>query len=155
MKVDYSITEHIPVADHVYKFLVKRCGGDVYVATRNDIIGNIILSSLGKHSDVKLPNNNFSKIFNVVIRESSYVRSGVFVGVKSGHVFNKMIDQLFRDELYHHVHINTSLQKDKCLNGIRNFLKIYDITEDDIKLESLYRDFKRKKESIQQRIKVA
>lgn len=152
MIADFSITETIPVADHVYKFLVKRTGSDTYVAERTDIIGNIVLSSLGKHHDLGLTKNKFTKTFKVVIKEDKYLKCGVFLGVKSGQVFNRMIDQLFRDELYHHIQMNANNEKEKCLEGIRNFLAVYDITEDDIKLESIYRDFKRKKSKIESRL---
>jgi len=149
MNLDYSITETIPVADHVYKFLVKRCGSDTYTANRNDIIGNIVLSSLGKNNDLKISKTRHTKSFNIVIKEYSYLRNGIFLGVKSGQAFNKMIDKLFRDEMYFHVYVNSFKSKEQFLEGIRNYLKIYDITEDDIKLESIYRDFKRKKEDLQ------
>lgn len=148
MNLDYSITENIPVSDHVYKFLIKRCGGDTYVATRNDIIGNIVLSSLGRNADLKISKSKYTKTFNVVIKEYSYLRNGVFLGVKSGQAFNKMIDKLFRDEMYFHVFVNAQSSKDQHLEGIRKYLKIYNIDEDDIKLESIYRDFKRKKEEL-------
>jgi hypothetical protein len=146
MPVNYSITESIPVADHVYKYLVKRYGSDTVTATRNDIIGNIVLSSLNRNSDIKLAKPKFNKVFNVVIKENHYLRNGVFIGVKHGQVFNNMVDKLFRDEMYFHVFINNSEDKAKFLEGIRKYLSLYDITEDDIKLESLYRDFKRKKD---------
>jgi len=148
MNLDYSITENIPVSDHVYKFLIKRCGGDTYVASRNDIIGNIVLSSLGRNSDLKISKSKYTKTFNVVIKEYSYLRNGIFLGVKSGQAFNKMIDKLFRDEMYFHVFVNAQSSKDQHLEGIRKYLKIYNIDEDDIKLESIYRDFKRKKEEL-------
>lgn len=146
MPENYAITESIPVADHVYKYLVKRYGGNTLTATRNDIIGNIVLSSLNRNSDIKLAKPKFNKLFHVVIRENHYLRNGVFIGVKHGQVFNSMVDKLFRDEMYFHVFINNSEDKDKFLDGMRKYLNFYDITEDDIKLESLYRDFKRKKE---------
>lgn len=149
MKLDFAITEHIPVSDHVYKFLIKRCGSDTYVATRNDIIGNLVLSSLGKNSDIKISKSKYTKVFNIVIREYAYLRNGVHLGMKSGQVFNKMVDKLFRDEMYFHVSANAVNSKEQHLEGIRKYLKIYDIEEDDIKLESIYRDFKRKKEEFQ------
>lgn len=146
MPANYSITESIPVADHVYKYLIKKCGSNTFTATRNDIIGNIVLSSLGRNSDIKISKPKYKQLFHVVIKEHSYLRNGIFLGIKSGQIFNNMIDKLFRDEMYTHVSINKSEDKDKFLEGLRKYLSIYDINEDDIKLESIYRDFKRKKE---------
>ena len=148
MYQDFSITEHIPVSDHVYKYIVKRYGSDSFTATRNDIIGNLVLSSLSKNSDIKFSNTKFSKVINVRIKEYSYTRNGMFVSAKSGQVFNRMVDKLFRDELFIHVFMNKEDGKELVLKGIRKFLKIYNITEDDVKYESIYRDYKRKKNKI-------
>lgn len=152
MYTDYSITESIPVADHVYKYLLKKCGSDTYTANRSELIGNIVLSSLGKNQDISISKTKFKKTFNIVIKDFQYLKAGVSLGIKSGQVFNKMMDKMFRDELYCHILMNSTLSKDKYLEGIRLFLKVYDITEDDIKLESIYRDFKRKKETLQNRL---
>lgn len=145
---DYSITEHIPVADHVYKFLLVKCGSDSFTATRNHFIGQIVLNSLGKHNDMQEPKTQYSKQVNVTIRERAYLRNGVFVGVKSGHVFNNMIDQMFRQELFSHLLVAKDYGKEQFMQSMRNFLEVYNITEDDIKFETLYRDFKRKKDSV-------
>ncbi len=152
MYADYSITESIPVADHVYKFLVKRTGSDTYVATRNDIIGNIVLSSLGTNPDIPISKSKYNRLFHLVIKEHKYLKTGIKLGIKSGQVFNRLMDQLFRDELYHHIIMKNIANKTKCIGEIRQFLKLYDITEDDIKLETIYRDFKRKKEGIESRL---
>lgn len=144
----FSITEHIPVADHVYKYLIKKCGSDTFVANRSHIIGHIVLNSLGKHNDLSITKPNFTKVFNVVINEKACVRNGFYVGVKSGQVFNNMIDKMFREELFTHLLVAKNLEKEKFFQSLRNFLEVYDITEDDIKYESLYRDFKRKKDHV-------
>ena len=152
MYSDYSITESIPVSDHVYKYLLKKCGTDTYVANRSELIGNIVLSSLGTNPDISISKIKFKKTFNVVIKDYQYLKAGISLGIKSGQVFNKMMDKMFREELYCHIYINSNLSKDQYLEGIRNFLNVYEITEDDIKLESIYRDFKRKKETLKSRL---
>jgi len=149
---DYSITETIPVADHVYKYLLKKCGSDTYVANRSDLIGNIVLSSLGSNPDLSISKTKYNKVFHIVIKDYQYLKTGIRLGIKTGQVFNKMIDKMFRDELYCHIFINSNLSKEKYLEGIRMFLQVYDITEDDIKLESIYRDFKRKKDELKERL---
>ena len=145
---DYSITEHIPVADHIYKYLVKICGSDTFVANRTSIIGNIILSSLGRSSDVNFRKSKFTKVFNIVINEHYYLKNGIHLSFKNAQVFNKMIDIQFREEMYRYLLISDINSTTDFYNGIKNYLKLFDITEDDIKLDTLYRDFKRKKENI-------
>ena len=55
---------------------------------------------------------------------------------------------MFREELFTHLLVAKNLEKEKFFQSLRNFLEVYDITEDDIKYESLYRDFKRKKDHV-------
>lgn len=149
---DYSITESIPVANHVYKYLLKKCGSDTYTANRSELIGNIVLSSLGTNPDISISKTKFKKTFHIVIKDYQYLKAGISLGIKTGQVFNKMIDKMFRDEMYCHIIINSNVSDSQYLDGIRKFLEVYDITEDDIKLESIYRDFKRKKEAFKSRL---
>ena len=147
--VDYSITEHIPVADHVYKYLVKICGGDTLVASRHDFIGSVVLNSLGTNHDVVLSSKKYSKHFNVVITDHKYLKNGVRLGVKSGQVFNRLIDRMFRDQMYMHVFMNKSTDNKMYLNGLREYLEMYGITEDELQLDTVYKDFKRKKKQLE------
>lgn len=154
MPETYSITESLPVEPHVYKFLVKRVGSNIYVATRKESLGNIIISSLGNNADVKhtkIP-NKFTKLFHVIIKDHIYLRNSVSLGVMRGQIFNNTIDLLFREELFHYMVINTSHEKGSYLESMRNFLSCHDITEDDIKYETLYREFNRKKSKINNNI---
>lgn len=149
MPANFYITEHIPVADHVYKYLIKKCGSDNYTANRSDLIGQLILSSLGNnHKDVKILKNTFEKTFSVNIKEDALYKNGFYLSVKSGQVFNKMVDKMFREELYSHAIISKRRGEESHLPSMKDFLDVYDITEDDIRLDTLYRDFKRKKESV-------
>lgn len=142
---DYSIIEQIPVADHVYRYLVHKYGSDTILAERSDIVGNIILSSLNRNSDIDISRKKYSKVIKIIIKDYQYLKNGVFVGVKKGQVFNTLIDKMFRGELYSHCFLNKTLHDDKYLEVIRNFLDVYNISEDELKIDSIYRDFKRKK----------
>lgn len=143
--VDYSITQHIPVADHVYKYLIKRCGSDEIRANRNNVFGSLILSLLGKNPDVKSKKTTYTKIFKINIAEDGNQRLGMFISSENAQLFNDQVDKMFREELFFHVVINKGIDSRMYLDSIRCFLKVYDITEEDIKLDSLYKDFKRRK----------
>lgn len=60
-------------------------------------------------------------------------------------IFNDIIDGMFRDEIYKSAIILKNKSENKILKSLREHLEMYDISEDDIKLDSLYRDFKRKR----------
>ena len=149
MPADFSVQQNIPVSNHVYKYLVARCGDQPLIATRTTFIGSTILSLLSRNSDIRQTNlKSHTKIFQVIIKEESYLRNGVFINYKSAKLFNDLIDKMFREELYCHIIINKYKNKDLFLKNLRHFLAVYNITEDDIKFETLYRDFKRKKDQI-------
>lgn len=152
--VDYSITQNIPVANHVYKFLKTRCGSDHIKATRTDTFGSLALSLLGKIADVKPQKTEFTKVFKVTIAEDSYIRQGLHLTSANAQVFNHQVDRMFREELFFHLIINKGLSDKMFMNSIRRFMEVYEITEEDIKLDTLYRDFKRRKKKYEKTLSI-
>ena len=98
--VDFSITQNIPVADHVYKYLVKICGTDHIQANRSTYIGSLILSLQGRNQDVRLSKKKYSKIFKAQISECYYEKTGMFITQQNAQLFNEQVDKKFRDELF-------------------------------------------------------
>lgn len=146
--VDYSITQNIPVADHVYKYLLHRYGTDHIKATRNTTIGSLVLSLQGRNKDKRpAKKSGFTKIFKATITEQAYNKLGIHLSEENAQLFNDQVDKMLREELYWHVTINKGQTNKMHINSIRSFMEAYDITEDDIKLDTLYRDFKRRREN--------
>ncbi len=148
----YAITQEIPVADHVYKFLVKRCGGDHITASRNTHIGSLAISLHSRNMDLRPSKKVFTRIFKITINESHYEKVGMHFSPANAQLFNDQIDKLFREELYCHVLFSKSIDRKLFLKSIKIFLDLYDIGEDDIKLDTLYRDFKRKKDELSENL---
>lgn len=146
--VDFSITQNIPVADHIYKYLVKICGTDHIKANRSTYIGSLILSLQGRNGDVRLSKKRHSKIFKAEISECYYEKTGMFITQQNAQLFNEQVDKKFRDELFRNMLMNKQLDEKHFLKSMRRFLDFYEITEDDIKIEALHRDFKRKKDEL-------
>jgi len=146
--VDFSITQNFPVADHVYKFLVKCCGSSHIVASRTTHIGNLVLSLQGRNYDVKPSKKKFRRIFSVTVPEHYYEKTGMHITKVNAQLFNDQADRLFRDELYRHLLMNNHLEKKLFMNSLRRYLEFYQIDEEDIKMDTLYRDFKRKKDEL-------
>ncbi len=144
--VDYSITQNIPVADHVYKYLKVRCGADHIKASRDTTFGSLALSLLGRNNDMRPKKVKYSKCFKVTVPESAYQKLGMYISPENAQLFNDQVDRLFREDLFFHVIINKGISSKMYLNSIRSFLEVYDISEDDLKIDTVYRDFKRRKE---------
>ena len=62
-QVDFSVTQEIPVSDHVYKYLLKLCGGNKIDANRSSYVGSLILSLQGRNYDVRPGKKKFTKLF--------------------------------------------------------------------------------------------
>ena len=146
--VNLSVTQNIPVANHVYKYLLAICGSDHIEASRSTYIGSLILSIQGRNYDVRIKKTQFTKFFRADINECYYEKTGLVITKENAQLFNDQIDQKFRDELYRNMLINDHLTETLFLKSMRRFLDLYQINEDDIKLETLYRDFKRKKDRL-------
>ena len=146
--VDFSITQNIPVADHVFKYLFKCCGSDHITATRNTAIGSMSLSLLGRNYDLKPSKKKYTKIFKVTILEHYYEKTGMHISKLNAQLFNDQADKNFREEMYRYLLMHHHLENKLFIKTMRNYLDFYNINEDDIKVETLYRDFKRKKEDL-------
>lgn len=146
--IEFSIVQEIPVADHVYKYLLKICGGDKINASRCIYIGSLILSLQGRNYDVRPEKKKYTKLFKARISETYYNKTGLHIITENAQLFNDQVDKNFRDELYRNIPMNRHLEEKLFLKSMRAYLDFYDITEDDIKVESLYRDFKRKKDDL-------
>lgn len=150
---DFSITQHIPVANHVYKFLLKRCGTDTIEAKRNTFIGCLIISLHGRNADVRVSKkSNYTKLFHIKVPYQLYDKTGVHISQVNAQLFNDQIDKIFREEIFVHMMINKNQDKKHFLKSLKIFLDIYDITEEDIRLDTLHRDFKRKKEDLEAKL---
>lgn len=144
---EFAITHHIPVSNHVYKFILKRYGTDHIRATRYSFIGNLIISLHNRNDDIKLNRKTgFKRKIKITVPFHIYDKNGVHITRKSAQLFNTQIDYIFREELFAHALIANDSHGEMYTTSIRNFLKAYDITEEDIKLETLLRDFNRKKQ---------
>lgn len=156
MAENFSVQINIPVSDHIYKYLIAKCGQLPFTAVRGHFVGSVVLSMLSRNDDVRHESKKkYTKVFKVTVKEESYLRNGVFIDLKCAKVFNDLMDSMFREELYNHVRLNKLHHNIKYIECIRNFMLVYNITEEDIKEETVYRDFKRKKQRIEARKQLA
>ncbi|MCT8340512.1 hypothetical protein MG296_10640 [Flavobacteriaceae bacterium TK19130] len=154
MASKFSITQHFPVSSHVYKYLIRRCGSDTIEASRKSFIGSFVLSLHNRNYDIALSNSDegLDYTFNVIIPMHKYEKVGMHITLENSQLFNNQLDKMFRDELFCHLIINKSREKKTYMKSLRSFLDVYNITEDDIKQETLYRDFKRKKAEMEKNL---
>ena len=135
------------VQPHVKKYLEKLYG-DEYIISKMDSFGKMIMLMLTRDINNVWecgPLKNHVK-YTVFIPWGVWHNEGVSLDSKNRLFFNEIANQYFREKMYDYVVLQKRLYNRKFTESIREYLKLYNITEDDLKFETIMRDFKRKKE---------
>lgn len=137
-----TIIVHFPVKPHVYKYLQKKCG-EKLVVSQGDFFGGLVLDLLSrKPCSLQGVSDEFTFPVEISMR---YLREvGIFFDDKIIRKFNNRVDDMFRQEIYSFVLMNYDLYNTPKERSLKHLLNHYSITEDDIKFESLVKDYKRK-----------
>lgn len=135
----------LPVAPHVLKYLRFKYGQDPYDVCRDDLVGLLVHSLLDRMpSDLNLDPNSSGNVFRVQVGPKHRNTKGVFISKESAEVFNKAVDLEFREMLYQHVESGKRVKpKVKVKPLVQEFLEERGITEDDLKLETIMRQYRR------------
>lgn len=127
-----------PVQSHVFKFINKKCG-DKLVASRQDFFGSVVLDLLNKRSSV-MPGVTYEHSYPVEVSLHYMLEAGVFISGPVIRKFNHRVDKMFREEMRTYVSISNTTNEIKKDEALRQFMNHYNITEDDIKFETLKKD---------------
>lgn len=136
-----TITVHFPVKPHVYKFLQKKVG-EKLVVTKNNFYGNLVLDVLSKRYCV-LEAVKDDLTFPVDISLRYMEDYGIYIDKNIIRKFNSQIDKQFKEEIRTFVSINSKANGMQKNESIRQFMYHYNITEEDMKLETLIKDIGR------------
>ena len=138
------LTVEIPVPTHLKKFLEKKHSSD-FVVIRNTFLGMIILDSMvGKRQclyDYK--ENDYPDVLEFQLHENYYNKGLVEINPEKKQWLVRLFEKLFNEDLFFYVNKNLN-EKTFAKKLIEEWLAYYKIGEDDIKLESLYKRYKRR-----------
>lgn len=135
------VTIHFPVKPHVYKFLQKKVGEKLIVSKKN-FFGNLVLDVLSKKYCV-LESVTDELTFPADISLRYMEDYGIYIDKNIVRKFNTQVDSLFKEEMRTFVNINNSINGMPKREAIRQFIFHYNISEDDIKFETLLKDIVR------------
>ncbi|MEZ0182636.1 hypothetical protein AB9T89_10350 [Flavobacterium oncorhynchi] len=136
-----TIIINFPVKPHVYKFLQKKVG-EKLVVTKNDLYGNLVLDILSKRYCV-LESVTDAYTFPVEISLRYMEDYGIFIDQKIIRKFNSQVDRIFKEEVRSYVSLNHTLNHIPKKTAVEQFIFHYNLTEDDIKLETILKDLVR------------
>ncbi|MGK4567828.1 hypothetical protein [Flavobacterium sp. 3HN19-14] len=141
-----SINILIPAKPHIKKYWEKRFGSDYKIS--NDLFfGMLIVQILDMKIEKPVPidKSEYSKIIRVTVPEFYFRTKGHSIGYNKKRFIARLITKLFVEELHAFIDIRTSTGGEKVMDSLRLFLDFYQLTEDDCKVESLYRSYQRHK----------
>lgn len=142
-----AIIVNFPVTAHVYKYLQSKCGEKLAV-TKNCLFGSTILDILTKkESDLQSVTDEYTFPVEISLRYMEKV--GFYVDAQILRKFNDRVDKTFREEMRAYVHINFDFNNIPREKSLKQFLSHYNICEDDIKFETLVKDYKRNPRKIE------
>lgn len=137
----FYVTIDFVVERHVKKYLQKKVG-DQLIASKHCMFGSFVLDVLTKKSDF-LNKIKGDAVVNVALCEKYMKKYGCFFDYKANNKFNLYVDRVFKQELIIYVDLCKSLKVCSEKQAIRKFLEMYDISEDDLKLETAIKCYRR------------
>tara|TARA_R110002167_G_scaffold364968_1_gene588343 strand:+ start:1514 stop:1960 length:447 start_codon:yes stop_codon:yes gene_type:complete len=131
-----------PVKPHVFKFLKFKYGDSVTYSSGLSL-SPVIRTAI---SDAEICSvSPFSTNLHYPVELSSFYlnKFDVVYSKKKAYQFNADVDTMFREELYQFMNMNHDIYGVQYNTSFRDFLKRLEITEDDIKHETLLKQFRR------------
>lgn len=139
------ITIEIPVSPHVNKFLNIMYGNNYILDTRSTLGKAIFVLLQKKVKLVKINPEVNNSIFKIKIPDIRTKLGGCYIHQNNINMISQYCDRYFRDILYMNTLIQSVHESENIKKGMRRVLEVFDISEEDIALDSLYRDFMRKR----------
>jgi hypothetical protein len=136
-----TVSVSFPVEAHVRRYLLKRYGS-AHIAGKNSLLGKLVLDAITKNY-VRQDNHIGPEYkYSVLIPELYYKMYGHSINYNTAQYLGDCCTCMFNEALYEHLDAKVS-EGFKAMAALRNFLASYYITEDDVKIESVYKAYQR------------
>lgn len=154
-----TIIINMPMKPYLSKFLLKKYG-PTHKVSFYSLLGQFLMEILDKQYRKDKTKVREKSYYPLVVPKTFVEKFGFDMPPRKMKRFEDMLIRLFKNELESHVDItveydlyiseNDKKYKLDVMKAIKQFLNFYNINEDDLKLESLYRDYKRQKKELGQ-----
>lgn len=148
------ITVKIPVKNHVKKYLSVRYGTD-HTLTKTSLLGMLLFYSLEKRIEKQSASiSDYDSSYHILVSQHYMNQKGFSVDMKTRKFVAVCFEKLFLEDMNGFIDKCIGQLNQSAMSSLKIFLKTYEISEDDAKTESLYRQYQRySKESIRQKKK--
>jgi hypothetical protein len=132
----------IPVKNHVKKYLVKRYG-TIHQVSKKTFIGLFLLQLLEKK--IAKPEKEIKKgfFYELEVPEYYFNTKGFNVDANKLAVLGICLEKLFIEDFYSFVDNELAKGDMTAKKAIKLFFSIYDLTENDLNQDSMYRNYQR------------
>lgn len=147
------ITIEIPVSPYIKKYLIA-VYGEKYKLSLKDDFGILVLNCLQKKTyyQYKVEKDDRTTSFPVKISISQFEKYGCLIKEQQLYEIHKTLDSQFRESIYRASIINNVRFNIEFKESIWAHLESYDITEEDIRWDTIRKDFNRKKTRIKEQL---
>lgn len=131
----------IPVKIAVKKYLIKRYGLN-HIITKKSFFGLLILELLDHK--VEAPDRSFDAFekYEIKVPEYYFNVKGFSINRSKAKFLGNCLEKLFFEDF--HAFVDLELMKgSNAMKSIKLFLAVYQISESEMKLESMYRNYQR------------
>ena len=145
MSEKITVAVHIPCKVHVKKYLIGRYGPN-HTMSKKSLLGMILFHLLDKNcpkANIQL--EEYKQKYDIIIPEFYFNSRGFDIGYKKKHYLALCFDRIFWEDMLQNIELASSEYHVKPIEAMRKFLKKYNITENDVNFDSLYRQYQRDK----------
>jgi hypothetical protein len=133
---------YIPVKKHVKKYLIKKYG-EVHTISKNTFLGLLLVELINKDADTSDIDFKGYEKYGFDIPELYFNTKGFSVNRKKLRFLGICLEKLFYEDFHSFVDVELAKGKNNAYQSVKLFMFLYDINENEMKLESLYRNYQR------------
>lgn len=135
------VTVSFPVEAHVFKYLQRR-HGSALIATKTTLLGLLVLNAMEKTYAPPEKWLERKHTYTVIVNQGNVNRVGHSLPRNTQHYLGEVCTKIFNMAMYEHLD-DAVMESKQALPSLKKFLLRYGITEDDIKVETLYKAYQR------------
>jgi hypothetical protein len=142
-KTPTFISINIPVKPHIKKYISVRYGNE-HTLTKKSLLGILIFNILDKKT--KKPEQGFAdhtEKYVIQISQQYFYEKGFTITLRKRRFLAICLEKLFMEDFYAYIDISVSKMNSSAAEAMRIFLNKYDISENEVKFDSLYRAYLR------------
>lgn len=132
----------IPVKSHVKKYLIKRYG-ESHTISKNTFIGVFVSGLLNKKMEKQDYETNGFEKFSFNITSDFFYKKGHTISSNHKKYIGRCFEMLFFEDFYLFVDNDLLKGNGNASKAVKLFLKVYDLTENELKFDSMYRNYQR------------